>query len=283
MVAHKSQFLKISSYIMLCILVTQEGTLHATRVASYNVRRAGKEKDEKNFWPNRVKRVAGRIGEINPDVIGLQEATKAQIEDLKALLLDFDAVGEGRGPSWGGLGADEANPIFYKKDAYELLDSGTFSINKTPFWTPLSYKATGWLPRICTWVKLEDKKSKKIFYVYNTHLDNKYDLARELGAKVIRTRMGDKQPIILTGDFNTEFKSYLKDVFNNFDHAAEVTAKREGPRETRTGWNDNELKVIDHILVQRGKFDVSRYEVIVEPVGEYSSDHRPSYVDIELK
>ena len=277
------QRLTFGAYLLLTTLLLQESTLLADinlRIASYNIRREGKEKDENNLWEKRKNRVAELIQKVHPAVIGLQEATKRQIEDLKALLSGYDVVGEGRGASWGGLGANEANPIFYKKDAYELLDSGTFSINKVSFWTPLAYKSTGWLPRICTWVQLKDKKSKKIFYVYNTHLDNKYDLARQLGAKAIRAQMGDKQPIILTGDFNTVFEN-IKEVFNNFDHAADVTAKRSGPRETRTGWEDNELKAIDHILVQRG-IRVPHYEVIVESK-PYSSDHRLSYAEVEIK
>lgn len=278
---------KSGFYLLMVLLMHESALLGDThlRIASYNIRREGKEKSADRLWKNRMNKVAHLIQKMNPAVIGLQEATKLQIEDLKALLPGFDAVGEGRGASWGGLGANEANPIFYKKDAYELLDSGTFRIDKVtgmlPFWTPLAYKSTGWLPRICTWVKLQDKKSKKVFYVYNTHLDNKYDKARELGAKVIRDQMGTQEPVILTGDFNIVFGDYLKKVFDNFDHAVDVTAKRSGPRETRTGWEDDELKAIDHILVQRG-IRVPHYEVITEQK-PYSSDHRPSYADVEIK
>ncbi len=263
------------------------------RVVSYNIRREGKEKAPERLWQNRKDQLMHLLESLKADIIGMQEATKTQITDIVAALNNFAAIGQGRGSSWAGLGTDEHNPILYNKNTFELLDSGTFRINtiqnsKWPFWTPLHYQQTGWLPRICTWVQLKDIKTNKIFYVYNAHLDNDYDQARNLSAQVIREHMADKHPIIFMGDFNMEFVNHLQNTFSNFDHAQDIAAQVAGPQDadgaikTRTGWNNEELKQIDHILIQKGTANVVRYEVIAEQK-PYSSDHRPVVADIVLK
>lgn len=255
------------------------------RVVTYNIRREGKEKAPECLWQNRKQKVTNLVERINPDIIGMQEATQSQIADLRLLLPLFLSVGKGRGASWGGLGTDEYNPIFYNKHKFELLDQGTFSINTSesalPFWNPWYYKKTGWLPRICTWAQFKDRATGKIFYLYNAHFDNDYQEARQLNAQIIKKHMSGKSPIIMTGDFNMGFVSFLKTIFNNFTSARDVAEQQSGPQETRTGWNDNELKQIDHILIQKGAVRVLRFEVIEEQK-PYSSDHRPVVADVSF-
>jgi len=257
------------------------------KVMTYNVRRQGKEKLPESLWENRKERIAHLIKKSNPDFIGMQEPTREQIKDLRRLLPEYAAFGQGRGKSWLGAGTDEYNPIFYKTACFERLESGTFRINELkrrwlPVWTPLDWRKTGALPRICTWAKFKHKPSGKTFYFYNTHLDNKYDSAREYGSKVIRKRMGNKSPIIFTGDFNAQFVDSLPTIFNNFNHSRSIAKMVVGPETTRTGWADEELKQIDHILVQKNAgIHVLKYEVVQEN-RPYSSDHRPVVVELEL-
>lgn len=286
------QILMLSLYSLVFINQAAQNT--PLRVVSYNIRREGDEKKAPDrVWKNRKNQLLHLLESLKADIIGMQEATKNQINDITNVLNSFTAIGDGRGSSWGGLGTDEYTPILYNKNCFELLDSGTFHINNIKntrfyFWTPLDRQKTGWLPRICTWAQLKDIKTGKEFYVYNTHLDNDFDLARQLGAQVIREHMADRHPIIFMGDFNTEFITYLKDAFDNFDHAQTVATQVTGPASsdgniaTRTGWNDEELKTIDHILVQKNTANVLRYEVIFEQK-PYSSDHRPVVADIILR
>lgn len=278
--------------LILCYLVStvamnlaQDNDL-LIRVVTYNVRREGKEKAPERLWQNRKQQVADLITRINPDIIGMQEATESQIADFGLLLPLFLSIGKGRGASWGGLGTDEYNPIFYNKEKFELLDQGTFSINNSEgllsFWNPWYYKQTGWLPRICTWAQFKDRATDKSFYVYNTHLDNDYAEARQLSAQIIRKHMDAKSPILLTGDFNMGFVDFLTTIFDNFVHARDVAQQQVGPQETRTGWDDDELKQIDHILIQKDTARVIRFEVIEEQK-PYSSDHRPVFADVLIK
>jgi endonuclease/exonuclease/phosphatase family metal-dependent hydrolase len=94
--------------------------------------------------------------------------------------------------------------------------------------------------------------------------------------------MGNKSPIIFTGDFNAQFVNALPTIFNNFNHSRSITQLAVGPDTTRTGWADEELKQIDHILVQKNAgITVLKYEVVQEN-RPYSSDHRPVVVELEL-
>jgi len=85
------------------------------RIATYNIRRKGKEKLPVREWENRLPAVVALLENMQPDIIGLQEAAEEQINDLANQLKSYDWFGQGRGESWGGRGADEYNPIFYNK------------------------------------------------------------------------------------------------------------------------------------------------------------------------
>ena len=122
-------------------------------------------------------------------------------------------IGESRGSSWWGLATDEATTIAFKKDLFELQDYGTFSVNpefNSWAWMPWYRAQTGLLPRVCTWVRLKDKRTNKEFYVYNTHLDHMYAQARELAMQKIMKDIEQRAagyPVIMMGDFNRQSKA----------------------------------------------------------------------------
>ena len=98
--------------------------------------------------------------------------------------------------------------IFFKKDKFTLLKQGDFWLSKTP-----EIPSKGWdakIMRICSWVYLQDIKSKKKFYFFNVHYDHQGKIAREESSKLILERIktiAGKEPVILTGDFNGDHAS----------------------------------------------------------------------------
>ncbi|GGY61893.1 endonuclease [Cellvibrio zantedeschiae] len=155
-----------------------------------------------NDWNSRLPRVATIIKTHNPDVLGVQEATPEIIADLKKAFPEYDVIGRGRNVDEGG----EGTQIFYKKDRFTLdkRDHGTLQMSPTPNVAGSNGWAMQW-PRIFTWVHLQDKKTKKFIYVFNTHFPLKpheRDLSAELLAKTIAERKYKKHAAILTGDFN---------------------------------------------------------------------------------
>lgn len=262
-------------------------TSKAMRVMSYNIRRKGSEKRLQRMWHQRLPLVVEVINQVQPDIIAMQEATAEQIADLRQVLVKFEVFGEGRGVSWWGLGTNEYTPIFFNAERFEVLDQGTFSINQssgTVGWMPWQVKNTGWLPRICTWGKLKDKRTNTEFYMYNTHLDHQYEQARLKGIAVIKEVMAHKEedkPLVLVGDFNAEFAGALKASLSMFTHAKDMAQIVAGPFETRTGWEDSELKWIDHIIVRNApNVHVNCYTVVQMAERIYPSDHRPVFADI---
>lgn len=171
------------------------------RAMSYNIRYAN-PKDGDNVWANRKAMVARVIRFQRADLVGLQEALKSQIEDLEKELPEFRWIGVGR--SDGKVGG-EFTPIFYRAARFELVESGTFWLSKTPDVAG----SVGWdaaLPRIATWAKLKDKASGKTLFFLNTHFDHRGLIARLESVKLLRQRAAELAgdlPIILVGDLNS--------------------------------------------------------------------------------
>jgi len=262
-------------------------------VMSYNIRRKGDD-PQKFQWDNRKQLVFDLISSKKPAIIGFQEVTKEQFEDLKKALVGYKSFGEPRhkyaGPlqwlvSWHPDAKDEYNPIFYDPKKVTLVTSGTFGINPILSLHPLS--------RTCTWGEFENNQTTKYFNIYNTHLDNKWKKTRDQQMDMVISYALKKtflqsasahlsNPTIIMGDMNTKIEGPIKEILTKegFQQGREIAALTKGPKETRTGWDDKELKEIDHIL---GKdIEVTEYEVVKSPDGVYPSDHRPVIAKIKL-
>ena len=161
-----------------------------------------------NHSPFRIRAAMYRklVDELMPDVVGMEEVTVNWLKWLDALVFNdsYAGVGEARTP--GG----EANSIYYRKDKFELVDSGTFWLSDTPD-VPGSYLENCNYPRICTWVILRDKVTGTEFAHMNTHLDHNGKNDSTTGNNIRKDQMrviikfaqrfGDL-PLFLTGDLN---------------------------------------------------------------------------------
>lgn len=140
----------------------------------------------------------------NPDIIGFQEADKTWESYLKSDYSEYNYVWY-----WRGIGnqskENEATPIFYKKDKFNLLDQGRFWLSDTP--DQPSYCFNEDMNRIVIWVKLQVKETGEIFYYFNTHfsLDNtsRFQSEQVLRERVL-SKVGDQTPFYITADFNMQ-------------------------------------------------------------------------------
>ena len=107
------------------------------------------------------------LDEYMPDSIGLQEVTTLWRGMMDNFIFNksYASVGEPRTP--GG----EANPIYYRVDKYELIDSGTFWLSDTPDVSGSKFEGSQYV-RICTWAHLRDRVTGNEFIHFNTHLDS---------------------------------------------------------------------------------------------------------------
>ncbi|MEC7446699.1 MAG: endonuclease/exonuclease/phosphatase family protein, partial [Planctomycetota bacterium] len=167
------------------------------KAMTFNIRNANPG-DGPNYWGKRREWVAEFIGEQSPDVLGMQEVLKKQLDFLERRLPDYECYGVGRDD---GKMAGEYSPIFYKKARFTRLDQGTFWLSTEPD----KIGSRSWdaaITRICTWVQLQDRETERQIFVFNTHFDHRGEVARQESALLIRKRISEsaKQlPWVLLG------------------------------------------------------------------------------------
>ena len=256
-------------------------TLDVT-VMSYNVYIAGAGKKSPE---NRTPLVVKTISEQAPDSFGLQEADIDWINRISSALPEYAWVGKGRDD---GAEGGEFSPVFYLKDKYNLIDSGTFWLSETPD-TP----SKGWdamYKRVCTWAVLEEKTTGKCYVHMNAHMDHIGTVARENGAKLIAEKAAAFEiPVVLTGDFNTEEGT---DAYSTIVSAGFMDTKYVAEETMSVGTYHNfgmknvekeSASPIDFIFVSYAKASVESYKVLVGKVdGAYSSDHYPVVSEMKL-
>ena len=192
---------------VLAILVVSCGKQSeaALNVMTFNIR-LDVASDSLNSWEYRKDNAAQMVSYYAPDIVGMQEVLKNQLEDLKSSLPEYTQLGVGRAD---GKEKGEYCPLFYKTERFDLVDYGNFGMSETPD----SIGVKGWdaaCERITTWAILKDKASGKQIAAFNTHFDHMGQVARRESATLILEKMkqiAGKLPVVLTGDFNGELDS----------------------------------------------------------------------------
>ena len=253
------------------------------RIVSYNVRAAGLDEDV-DSWENRRATVIGAIRLHRPATVGLQEVVPEQYDDFRESLPAYEWIGEGR----QGSESNEATPIGYRTDRFDLEEGGTFWLSETP-----DEPGKGWdadCPRVATWAHLRDPETGAELIHVNTHLDHKGEEARRESANLLLSRFGDRDvPLAFTGDFNCTADSEplrrLTDADSPLVHAADVSeTPHHGPETTFTTF-DSLMSAgrIDHVFVSEG-IRVTGHATATDmrPDGRFPSDHLPLVVDTVL-
>ena len=173
------------------------------RVMSFNIR-YGTAPDGDNAWPKRRDLVFEMLRKEAPQIVGLQEVLRFQLDELRQALPEFGEVGVGRDD---GRQAGEYAAILYDRRRLDVLDDGTFwfaeppALAGTPTWGST-------FPRVCTWMHVRDKSTGGEFYFYNLHWDHQSQESREKSAAILLERIADRQqadqPVVVTGDFNAD-------------------------------------------------------------------------------
>jgi len=188
------------------------------RVMTFNIR-YGTARDSINSWPLRKQLTFRVIRDYAPQLLGIQEALRFQLDEIQQALPTFERVGVGRDD---GKEAGEYSAILYDRNRFELLENGTFWLSETP--EVAGSKSWGNnITRIVTWARLRDRDLGKTFYVFNTHWDHESQPSRERSAALlierIRSRAAASDPVLVMGDFNSgeanpAFKALLATPFD---------------------------------------------------------------------
>lgn len=272
---------------LLCLLLIANSIFcQSVTMMTYNIR-LDVDSDGENSWTNRKGYFNAQVQFYEPDIFGVQEAKPNQVIDIKTYLTAYSCVGIGRDADNKG----ESSNIFYKTDRFKIKDSGTFWLSETPAAVSKGWDAA--YNRVCTYALVLDKKNKKQFWVFNTHLDHVGEIARTKGIELIlsKIRLLNKKnlPVVFMGDFNseptTERIKYLKTQMND---TRELSLQKPfGPSGTFNGFKHNEpvTLLIDYIFISKGNsFVVNKFAVLSDSKDlKYPSDHCPVYVELKFK
>lgn len=218
------------------------------------------------FNTARKDRVVATIRENAPSIFGVQEANDAWMTALRTDLgNEYASVGVGREANLKG----EYSAIFYRKDLFTLVDSGTKWLSNTPDEAGSKYQIPGTsyvanCPRVMTYAVLERQTDGVQFLYVNTHLDhngsNNETVASQIRKDQIEILLSQieevKQlhgelPTIVTGDFNVSpgASPYKAMTDGGYLDASRVTWSGE-IQNTYNGMDDNYAgAIIDYIFV----------------------------------
>ncbi len=248
-------------------------------VMSYNIR-YDNSKDGKNQWSFRKKTLINYFSKSSPDIIGMQEVLNNQLTDLSTSLEEYDYVGVGRED---GKTKGEYSPILYRKSKYKVLKSSTFWLSETPNIISVGWDAA--LERICTYALFEDRKTKKQFWVFNTHFDHRGRVARAESVKLILNQISrlntEIQPTLITGDFNlTPETDPIKKLQSRFQDVMGQLNSNDLSYGTFTGFDTtkNATRRIDYIFQKGFNVKTSKHIWIKTPKDLWASDHHPVFL-----
>ncbi len=280
------QFMKKIFLFLLLLSFTVSTKAQTIKLMTYNLR-LSLASDGLNSWGHRRDFMVDQINFFAPDIMGTQEGLPGQVHYLKKHLKNYDYIGIGR------EGSDEKGEhvaVFYNTSRFKVLRHHTFWLSKTP-----DRMSKGWdaaYLRICTYGLFQDKTTRKQFWVFNIHLDNKGQVARRESVKLILKKITEINtrglPVILMGDFNSLPGSEVVREFGRYFYESRHISKAVpfGPEGTFNNFEFGETRNqrIDYIMIEKkSPIIVKRYAVLRDSRNhEYPSDHFPVYAEIVL-
>jgi len=281
--------MKKTFLLYFACLLSFFGMAQHLNVMTYNVR-LNVESDSLNAWPYRKDNLASVILFHDITILGVQEALPEQMQDLRERLPEYKSLGAGRED---GKNKGEFSAIFYDTTKLEVLQSATFWLSQTPEVAG----SKGWdaaITRIVTWAKFKDKKTKKVFYLFNTHFDHIGPIARRESAKMVLQKVkeiaGDI-PVVFTGDFNSRPGDEPIQIITDKNNPLHLTDSKEisqtpryGPAGTFNAFKSKERDddPIDYIFL-KGKWKVLKHATLSQTwQGRFASDHFAVFAKVSL-
>lgn len=292
-----------TAFLFAYLLVGFTATVVAAadiRVMSFNVRFAMPGHSESSTDDNwnypehpRRDRAVRVIREVNPDLLGVQEARELQIKDLQQAFPEFAFYGVGRDD---GKTGGEFSGIYYRKGRFTQLAAGSFWLSETPEKPGTTFAAPpNRIPRIASWVRLRDADAGREFVFLNMHWDHIDEPAREKSAVLVRERVtsiAENLPLIITGDLNSseDTKAYATLVAADkpgrklFDSYRSLHPQRSPDEVTFNGWTHALIgSRIDFVLCTAEFTPTAAAIIRTTYEGRLPSDHYPVTATLRLQ
>jgi endonuclease/exonuclease/phosphatase family metal-dependent hydrolase len=232
--------------------------------------------------------VAEAVDQLDPELLGVQEAQPNQFADLTETISDYEWYGVGR----EGGDESEAVPIAWPKDAFEVREKGVFWLSPTPDTPSVGWGAEN--PRVSTWASLTHGETRADVWFCNTHLSHVDSTARRKSAEMLReraaARAADGEMVVLTGDLNsvpTAPPYHVLTGRTGDGGSPVVDGRREagttsvyGPWGTYHAFTDEVQDRIDYVFTPEDA-EVLQYRTLGVREGAYRSDHLPVVAHFE--
>ena len=273
---------------LLAVAFTLSAFAQEMNIATFNVRvgaprksaTAPRKGDYKKYngWDDRKGYLCDMIQFEAFDIFGVQEARYPQVSDMIERMPEYAYIGVGRDD---GDKKGEHCAIFYLKKKFKVLDQGNFWLSETP-----DVPSYGWgakYRRVCTWGLFQNKQTKEMFYLINTHVNWGESSVKSANMLIefVNTKCTKTDNVIIMADFNATQESELYQIItsNGFEDTYESSKYRFAPTGTGQGFRPYyfTLRRIDHIFVSKG-IKSSRYGVLTY---HYYRDMKADEKDME--
>ena len=239
--------------------------------------------------------------------ICLQEVLHGQLLDILSGLNNAESTTASSSghDEWAyiGVGRDDGNqageysPIIYRPSIWSIEEWKTVWLSPTP-----DKPGKGWdagSVRIVTVGTFLHRSSKKRVVGLCTHFDNAGEVSRRKSAEMVERIVAnatspsvsdreERTPVWLAGDLNSEPDGEAYQILNGKDSFLQdsraLAQGRYGNKQTCTGFQEDELSIIDYVFVGKQGWEVKGFGVLSNRFDDevYSSDHRAVVVDAVL-
>lgn len=271
------------------------------RLMSFNILRADLTVNGKTWADGRKESCLAMLETDAPDILGLQECTSDQRNDILAAFPRYGAVGVSvKGQSAASYPAVSSNPILYDGNKFTLGDWGTIWLSDSPE----TAGSNTWYyrkPRTATWARFK-VNGRNLHFVYvclhlqdNTSTGDKSAIidfdgtSEEAGAdcrakeiSVVTDRIAtinpEGYPMIISGDFNSDG---TQTYYNSLRTTNGFSLARLAAGTSDTGATHTGGEVLDNIFYKG--FAASRFVVDRTAYeGINGSDHYPVFADFSF-
>jgi endonuclease/exonuclease/phosphatase family metal-dependent hydrolase len=224
--------------------------------------------------------LAAVLRDVQPDLLCVQEALPGQVQYLERLLPNHHRVGVGRD---NGRSSGEHCAIFFNRDRFLERGGGTFWLEEPTGSPQTSWRVQG-PKRICTWVRLDDRRGGRFVRVYNAH-SYLSESARLGASRIIIDHINAGDPadaVLLTGDFNAGPDSLSRQVFSTAGLKSTSERQTNSTAAPTIHFYGIRLASIDDILINANWSTKSRAILDQKPANTFPSDHFGVIADLEL-
>ncbi len=262
----------------------------AVRIASYNVHYIWLNQATGDWsvgdWDRRKGPMADALTAMKADIIAFQEMESFSRGSDGSTNLTLDYLLE-TNPGYAAAAVGDwrdfpsTQPIFYRRDAYELDDQGWFFFSDTP---DVIYSRTfnGSYPAFASWARFRPRGGGRPFTVMNVHFEYKSRSNRLQSAELVNRRIAPMiatgDPVFLVGDLNARAGARTQEILTETG----ITFADIPGSTYHFNRGLNLFGAIDHLGYTGARLESGPLVLQRQFRGEWPSDHYPVFADFIL-